>query len=125
MSFIKDAKKSIFDISEKVVHSTERYSRIAKLSMDIKKNDDNIERIQTEIGKYIIERIEEGEKSFDVNDKMLKELAGKIKKFKSSIKANKKEINKLKKADESNDSKSKKIKDESGKNEESKSDDDN
>ncbi|MDY6970019.1 MAG: hypothetical protein SVR08_15375 [Spirochaetota bacterium] len=125
MSLIKDAKKSIFDISEKFVHNTERYSRIAKLSMDIKKAEDNIEKIQTEIGKFIIERVEKGETSFNLNEKTLKELTAKVKRTKSSIKANRKEINKLKKIDESESSKSKKINDDTGKKEESKSNNDN
>ena len=98
MTDFVDVKKSLYKYSKKVVGKTGEYSKIAKLTLNIKKNEGSIEQIQTEIGRYVLEKIEKGETTLELGDATIKEFTDRIKEYEEIINAKKIEIEELKKA---------------------------
>ncbi len=96
MSFLSDKTKGIFKIGETIKEKTHEYSSLAKLTLDVKKDENELEKNLISIGKYIIEKIGNGENSLDLKDKIISTYAEKIKEVKKSIEKKKSEIDKLK-----------------------------
>ncbi len=98
MGILKDAGDSLLKYGEIIVNKTEEYTRIAKLTFDIKKLEGEEEKVKIEIGSLIIEKIGKGVKTLNLNDEEIKSLYDKIKKINDNIKSIRKKIEKHKKA---------------------------
>ena len=92
MNVFKNAKKGFSNIMNK----TGDYSKIAKLIVEIKKSENEIEKNQTEIGKYVIQKIKDGEITLDINVSNIKKFAEKIKEIELTITNYRKKIDELK-----------------------------
>lgn len=97
MAFFDDVKYNLLKISKKIVDKTGDYSRIARLTLDIKNYESDIEKKLSEIGKIVIEKMEAGNDSLDLKETALTDIRGKIKTLESDIKSNREEIERLKK----------------------------
>ncbi len=100
MAFIDDVKHSLLKVSKKIVDKTGDYSRIARLTLDIKKYEGDIEKKLIEIGKIVLAKMEDGEGSLDMKETTLIDIRAKIKTCEADIKTNREEIEKLKKPQE-------------------------
>ncbi len=98
MSFLKDAGKTFIKFSETVVEKTEEYTRIAKLILDIKKLENNIEGLHGDIGQHVVRKIDEGASSVNTGDELVKSCYEKISEDKKLIDDKRKEIEMIKKA---------------------------
>jgi hypothetical protein len=96
MSFFRDAGDSLIKYSEIIVNKTEEYTKIVKLTLDIKKLESDIEKNQSELGKYVIVSLENGKKSVDLDDPHIAVFFSKIKEDTASIENKREEINILK-----------------------------
>jgi len=101
MSILKEAGDSFLKYSEIIVSKTSDYTRIAKLNIDIKRIEMEIDRTEKELGAFVLGKIESGASSIDATDQALKYICDKIKKHKSDIDSKKNEIEALKKKDSS------------------------
>ncbi len=97
MGFFKDAGESLFKYSEKLVNKTEEYAKIAKLTMDIKRFENNIEKIHAEIGAYIKKLVDQGETTVKLDEEYIKEKSESIEEINNSIEDKKREITEIKK----------------------------
>lgn len=98
MSLINDLKRSFLNASKVIVDKTGDYSRMARLSLENKKFEGDIEKKHTEAGKYVFECIQKGDSTIDLKEKRLTDDLEKIKELEEKIKTNKDEIEKLKKS---------------------------
>jgi hypothetical protein len=96
MSFFRDAGDSLIKYSEIIVNKTEEYTKIAKLILDIKKLESDIEKNQSELGKFIIVCLENDQKSLDLDDPHVVAFFSKIKEDKAGIETKREEINIIK-----------------------------
>lgn len=96
MSILKDAGDSIVKYSELIVTKTEGYTRIAKLTLDIRKLNSDIEKLQAALGGHVIKKIEEGEEQI-VIDSFISDTCQHIREIEQSIQDKKDEIELLKK----------------------------
>jgi hypothetical protein len=97
MGFFKDAGESLFKYSEKLVNKTEEYAKIAKLTMDIKRYENNIEKIHAEIGAYIKKLIGQGETTINLEEQYIKEKSESIDEINKNIENKRREITEIKK----------------------------
>ncbi|MCP4130153.1 MAG: hypothetical protein GY754_03950 [bacterium] len=100
MGLLKDTGQTLLKYGEKFVNKTEEYSKIAKLTLDIKKQESNIEKAAKGIGNYVIDKRENGETTLDLNDSVVSDFFKKVKECKTTIHAKKEEIEELKRAGE-------------------------
>jgi len=98
MSFWKDAGKSVIKYSEIVVQKTEEYTRIAKLILDIKKLENNIETRYCETGEYVMKKVDEGLDQVSLNDDLIRSRTEIIRDSRLSIESKRKEIADIKAA---------------------------
>ncbi len=96
MSFLKEAGDSLIKYSEIIVNKTEEYTKIAKLLLDIKKHESDIEKNQSELGKYIIIALENGQKNLDLADPHVADFFKRIKENRVGIETKREEINTIK-----------------------------
>jgi tRNA uridine 5-carbamoylmethylation protein Kti12 len=96
MGIFKEAGETIVKYGELLISKTERLSKIAKLKIDIKRIELDIGIAEKETGRFVIEKIEKGETSIDLNEPKLRELKDKIDDFKKQIRAKRDEIEKIK-----------------------------
>ena len=99
MSLINDLKRTFLNASKVIVDKTGDYSRIARLSLEDKKYESDIEKKQTDAGKYVFECMRKGDSSINLNEKVLTDALEEIKLLEEKIGANKEEIEKLKKSE--------------------------
>ncbi len=97
MSVFSDSAKSILELGKTIKTATREYAGIAMLTYDIKKLENEIERNQTEIGKYVMEKITEGEKNLSLTDVTIGEYIKMINELNDSIKKKKDEIGEVRK----------------------------
>lgn len=98
MGFLKDARKSFIKYSEMLVDKTEEYTRLAKLSLEIKRLEYTIEKNHIEIGEYVSGKIEEGARSISIDDDAVISRHKNITECRNTIAARKKEIEEIKQA---------------------------
>jgi hypothetical protein len=96
MGIFKEASESLFKYSEKLINKTEEYARIAKLNMDIKRLESNIDKVCNEIGDYVLKKIDAGEKSLSLDDEFLAEKTRTISVIRHDIEAKRHEITGIK-----------------------------
>jgi hypothetical protein len=96
MSFLRDAGDSLVKYSEIIVNKTEEYTKIAKLMLDIKKLESDIEKNQSKLGKFVIVCLENGQSNLDLADLHVVDFFHKIKDDKVTIDAKREEINIIK-----------------------------
>jgi predicted nucleic acid-binding Zn-ribbon protein len=96
MGIFKEAGETIVRYGELLISKTERLSKIAKLKIDIKRIELDIGITEKETGRFVIEKIEKGEASVDLNEPRLKELKDKISDLKKQIQTKREEIEKIK-----------------------------
>jgi len=96
MSFFKDAGQSFLKYSEKLVEKTEIYTKIAKLTLEIKKLESTIDRTYTEIGKYVVEKIDSGINSVTLEDDFVGNSTRKIRECRELIETKRNEIAEIK-----------------------------
>ncbi|HPJ37906.1 MAG TPA: hypothetical protein PLT75_05650 [Spirochaetota bacterium] len=97
MSFFKEAGDSLVKYTEKIVNKTEEYAKIGKLTLDIKKLEGSIDKINKELGEYVMSRISEGSDSLSFSDEIIIEKSQMIRDNLSTIESKKAEIEELKK----------------------------
>ncbi len=97
MSFLADKTKNLVDLGKTIKNKTQEYSTIAKLTLDIKKFENEQEKSQIEIGQYVLEKIKAGDTTLELNDEKLTTHSGKIKELDESIKEKKDAIEEHKK----------------------------
>ncbi len=103
MGILRDASESILKYSGILVNKTEEYTRMAKLNLEIKKIEGDIDRVHREIGAYIEEKANGGASSIEIGDDSIQGHLASIKEFRSSIGSKKDEIEELKKNTDSGD----------------------
>jgi len=96
MGFLKDASESILKYSGILINKTEEYTRIAKLNLEIKKLEGDIDKLQAEVGRVIEDMANTGAASADMNDSKIAKLLESIKELRSTIGSKKKNIEELK-----------------------------
>ena len=97
MSFFSDTTKSILELGKTIKNVTQDYAGIAKLTYDIKKIENDIEKNQIEIGKNVIGKIAAGEKNLSLEDENIKGHIKIINDLNDSIKSKRDEIKELRK----------------------------
>ena len=97
MTDFTDIKKGFVKYGKKVANKTSEYSKIAKLSMDIKFAESNIEKVQSEIGKYVLDKIAKNENTLQLDNDKIKEFIQKIDEHEVTIESKRNEIDELKK----------------------------
>ncbi len=97
MSFLTDKTKNLLKLGETIKTKTHDYSILAKLMLDIKKDENELEKNLTEIGTHVIEKRRKGEKTLNLDDKNIVIYADKIKEVEKSIEKKRVEIEELKK----------------------------
>jgi hypothetical protein len=60
MGVLKDVSESLLKYGEIIVNKTEEYSKILKLKLDIKRIENEIEKIEQRVGQHVIATIEQG-----------------------------------------------------------------
>ncbi len=98
MGLLGDAGKTFIKYSEKIVEKTEEYTRIAKLTLDIKKCDESITQAQADMGRYVMQKIDEGATELSLSDDYIKTTAGRINELKESISRKRQEIRDIREA---------------------------
>lgn len=98
MGIFKEAGDTILKYSELIVHKTETYSKVAKISLDIRRRESDIRDIETEIGQLVIARAEKGDSEIPLQDTAIKELFDRIKEIKVQIETKKEELKTMKEA---------------------------
>lgn len=106
MSFFRDAGDSLIKYSEIIVNKTEEYTKIAKLTLDIKKLESDIEKIQSELGRFVIVSFESGQKSVDMSDPHIADFLNKIKENIAGIESKREEINLIRQSGRSENNRS-------------------
>jgi hypothetical protein len=96
MGFLKDAGDSLLKYGGILVNKTEEYTRIAKLNLEIKKNESDIEKCHLKLGKILSTAMDKGETSLDLNQESVSSLYGKIISFRQIIEGKRNEIEALK-----------------------------
>ena len=96
MGIIKEAGDSLIKYGELIVNKTEEYTKIAKLNLDIKKMESEVEKIERKIGQFVIDAIEKGETTIDTGTAVIVDYHTKINDFKSSVDQKREEIKELK-----------------------------
>ncbi|MBN2038465.1 MAG: hypothetical protein JW864_00380 [Spirochaetes bacterium] len=116
MSLINDLKHSFLRAGKVIVDKTGDYSRIARLSLDNKKYESDIDKKETETGKLVFEYMRKGDTTLDLKDKNLTDTLVTINELEKKIADNKSEIEQLKKSEQTE---KKKDNEEQNKNQES------
>lgn len=96
MGFLKDASESILKYSGILVNKTEEYSRIARLNLEIKSIEGNIDRLHRELGSLIEGKADGGASAIETGDESVARILNDIKEKRGDIGAKKKEIEELK-----------------------------
>ena len=97
MSFFNEARDSIMKYSEKFVNKTEEYAKIGKLTMDIKKMENSIEKAYTELGKTVFEKISIGESEIKADEESINRHVNDVHAYNKTIDDKRKEIEEIKK----------------------------
>lgn len=97
MSIFSDTNKSLLELGKTIKNVTQDYAGIAKLTYDIKKFENDIEKNQLEIGRYIMEKFSAGEKSMSLLDEKISGHIKTINELNNSIKRKRDEIKELRK----------------------------
>ncbi|HSV96489.1 MAG TPA: hypothetical protein VLM75_06075 [Spirochaetota bacterium] len=98
MGFLKDASRSFLKYSEMLIDKTEEYTRLAKLSLEIKRLEYMIEKNHIEIGEYVSGKIGEGAQNLNLDDETIKIRHQNIMENRKTIDVRRKEIEEIKKA---------------------------
>jgi len=96
MGIFKDAGDSLLKYGGIIVNKTEEYTRIAKLTMDVKKYSNDVEKLQAKIGKMVVSEMEKSNGSMDLKDPVIKKYYEEINELKKEIQKTKEEIKKIK-----------------------------
>ena len=96
MSYLKKTTESLLKYSSKIANKTESYTKVAKVMLEIKKLEGNLEKTLKDLGQYAIERFENQDKTIELNDSKVNEFLNKAKGFKIRINIKKDELQKLK-----------------------------
>jgi len=96
MGFLKDAGDSLLKYGGILVNKTEEYTRIAKLNLEIKKNESDIEKCHLKLGKILATAMDKGESSLDLKQESVSSLYDKILSLRQIIEGKKNEIEALK-----------------------------
>jgi len=102
MGLLKDAGDSIIKYSEIIVNKTEEYTKIAKLTLDIKGLESDIKTVERDLGNCIIKKMEQGEFDAYKDDEILIKFIDKFKSINNTIESKKNEINQIKTEDKKN-----------------------
>ena len=97
MGILKDASESLLKYGEVIFSKTEEYTRVAKLNIEIKKFQSDIRLAEKNLGHYVIDKIENGEKNIASSDPEVKQIIVKIQDLQKKIKSRKIKIEKIKK----------------------------
>lgn len=100
MGLFDDAKDVLKSAGKKIVTKTGEYSQIARLTLNIKKSENEIEKNHIELGKYVIGKVVKGETSLDLKDSRITGYYNKIKDSEKKIETDRAAIEKLKKSNE-------------------------
>jgi len=98
MSIMNDLKRSFLNASKIIVDKTGDYSRIARLALENKKYESDIEKKQTDAGRYVFDHMQNGDSTIDLKTKELTDALEEIRKLEEKIAVNKEEIEQLKKS---------------------------
>jgi len=101
MGFLKDAGDSVVKFGTKLVSKTEDYTRIARLNIEIKRLAGDIEKVKAKIGAHALDAGTEGKSRIDLHSSFINDCVEKISDFDKQIAGKKKEIEDIKKKDES------------------------
>jgi chemotaxis regulatin CheY-phosphate phosphatase CheZ len=58
MSLLKDAGDSIVKYGEIIMNKTEGYTKIAKLSLDVRKYDSDLEKLHIQMGEVMVQQLD-------------------------------------------------------------------
>lgn len=97
MGILKDAGESFLKYSEIVVNKTEMLGKVAKLKLDIKKNENEIADTHRKLGELILDASGKSEDSLNLHAENVKELIQKVSDLNSDIEIKNSEIESLKK----------------------------
>ncbi len=97
MSFFKEARESIMKYSEKVVNKTEEYAKIGRLTMDIKKMENSIDKAYTELGKIVFDKITLGASDINASEDTIVQQVDAIHSYNKTIEEKRSEIEEIKK----------------------------
>ncbi|MFW5770073.1 MAG: hypothetical protein ACOCX9_01430 [Spirochaetota bacterium] len=97
MSFFNEARDSIMKYSEKFVNKTEEYAKIGKITMDIKKMENSIEKAYTELGKIVFEKISHGASEIKADEDSINQQVKDVQSYNKTIDEKRKEIEDIKK----------------------------
>jgi len=96
MSFLRSAGDSILKYGEIIINRTEDYARIAKLKIEIRFIEDEIEKCYKNAGKVVISEYSDDMTSFNIDADLIKNIAESINKYKAQIEEKKRDIAELK-----------------------------
>lgn len=96
MGFFKSAGNSFLKYGEKIVNKTEGYTKIAKLKIDIKRLEDEIEKYHIKAGRLTTSEYQKGNMSFDLSSNEMKDIVNKIESNNKLIADKKREVEELK-----------------------------
>jgi len=98
MTIFKKTTESLLKYGQHFANKTEGYTKIAKVHLEIKKLEGNLDKTLKNLGQYLVDQFENNNfSSFDLtDDTFIAESINKTKSFKLNIEMKKKEIEKLK-----------------------------
>ena len=97
MSIFKEAGDSILKYGEIVINKTEEYTKIAKLKLEIKQLEGEIEKCHIRAGRLAASEHQKGQPTFDLTQNEIKEIVEKIDSLNEKIEMKKREIESVKK----------------------------
>lgn len=96
MGILKETGDTIVKYGEILVNKTEELAKIAKLNLDIKRIKIDQGIAEKELGRYVIEKIDQGATTIECSDSKVKEMHEKVVSLKKKIDEKKSEIEKVK-----------------------------
>lgn len=100
MSFFKEASDAFLRYTEKIVHKTELYAKIGRLVVDIKRMENEIQKLKREIGEYVYTNFSEGTVSLQSDDQTIISKCTTIQELCEAIAKKREEIANLRKMEE-------------------------
>jgi hypothetical protein len=96
MGILKETGETIVKYGEILVNKTEELAKIAKLNLDIKRMKIDQGIAEKELGRHVIEKIDQGAATIESSDAKVKEMHEKVVSLKKKIDEKKSEIEKVK-----------------------------
>jgi hypothetical protein len=95
MGILRETGETIARFGEIVINKTEELAKIAKLNVDIKRIQIDLNITEKELGRHVIAKIDQGATTIESSDPKVKELHEKVNSLKKKTEEKKSDIEKV------------------------------